>query len=696
MDKKFVACMFIDNGKAVKSFTDHTIIFDDPVRLAEQYSDDDADALLLFDVSAGENHIQSLLLYKDICDVVNIPVYGGGHINSAEDVADLFTAGCEKVVLNFGKECHDLLRQVADAYGRNRIAVSIASADNIVINKAILEENASELVLIDEHALKNCLGASTLPCIVFLPEISLDKLLSMMEKRLKLSKRLLNPSRSTLIVTIDEKEYLHLGCLLEEMFPEANVQMVSSIIAQKGVYRKDSFYRTNEYLIMVQMGESTVVPLPLDAQWQLGKNESAAAKGIVWSQLRRSGTGDLRTDSPNLFYPIKFNRQGTKIVGFGEALFPLSEHPSGALEVFDDYIQLWPIKESGIEGRWQLSQSELAQRLQSGYVKTGKMKDNTIPVSYLKRGSIQKIDSKDVLVIGHEGPNNTVIVDSSDYKHEFVPGSQWNIESHDATYQGSQMINKMFGEARFSFPKSLYAVHDTIRFFVANKPNALIIDFFAGSGTTLHAVNLLNAEDGGHRRCIMVTNNEVSEAEAKTLTAEGHLPGDEEWDKLGIARYVTWPRTVCSIEGHDVKGEPLTGNYLGSDLPMADGFRANAAFFQLGFLDKTAVSLGMQFKEMLPVLWMKAGCVGKCHELADGQNPDMLILPENRFAVLVNEQAFAAFEEALAEHPEIQTVFLATDYEVNYRSMVKNLNVEQSYQLYRDYLDHFRLSAGRN
>ncbi len=86
--------------------------------------------------------------------MVNIPVYGGGHINSAEDVADLFTAGCEKVVLNFGKECHDLLRQVADAYGRNRIAVSIASADNIVINKAILEENASELVLIDEHALK--------------------------------------------------------------------------------------------------------------------------------------------------------------------------------------------------------------------------------------------------------------------------------------------------------------------------------------------------------------------------------------------------------------------------------------------------------------------------------------------------------------------------------------------------------------
>ena len=113
-------------------------------------------------------------------------------------------------------------------------------------------------------------------------------------------------------------------------------------------------------------------------------------------------------------------------------------------------------------------------------------------------------------------------------------------------------------------------------------------------------------------------------------------------------------------------------------------------------LDNTAVALGLRFKEMLPVIWMKAGCIGECPELADGQNPDMMILPKNKFAVLVDEQAFAAFEGALAEHPEIQTVFLTTDYEVNYRSMVKNLNVERTYQLYRDYLDHFRLNKGRN
>ena len=65
------------------------------------------------------------------------------------------------------------------------------------------------------------------------------------------------------------------------------------------------------------------------------------------------------------------------------------------------------------------------------------------------------------------------------------------------------MLNAIIG-SRFKFPKSIYAVHDTLRFFVADKPNALIVDFFAGSGTTLHAVNLLNKEDGGKRKFIMV------------------------------------------------------------------------------------------------------------------------------------------------------------------------------------------------
>ena len=253
----------------------------------------------------------------------------------------------------------------------------------------------------------------------------------------------------------------------------------------------------------------------------------------------------------------------------------------------------------------------------------------------------------------------------------------------------------MLGRGRFNFPKSIYAVRDCIDLFVRNKRNALILDFFAGSGTTLHAVNLLNTEDGGNRRCILVTNNEVSADEAKTLTKDGHKPGDEEWEKLGIARYVTWPRTVCSIEGHDVKGEPLRGTYLGSERPMADGFPANAAYFKLGFLDKASVRVGRQFREMLPLLWMKAGCFGRCPKLAGGTIPDYMVLPENRMAILNDNGSFPAFSEEILTSPEIETVFLVTDSDADYLNMTKKLRGKKTYQLYRDYLDNFRINSVR-
>ena len=172
-------------------------------------------------------------------------------------------------------------------------------------------------------------------------------------------------------------------------------------------------------------------------------------------------------------------------------------------------------------------------------------------------------------------------------------------------------------------------------------------------------------------------------------------PGDEEWEKLGIARYVTWPRTVCSIEGHDINGEPLKGNYLGSDRPMSDGFKANAIYFKLGFLDKTAVALGTQFKALLSTLWMKAGAIGRCPELHTEDLPQMLILPENKFAVLLEEMAFPLFLSKMAGLGDIATIFFVTDSETNFRKMSKEFPKTTTYQLYRDYLSNFRINTGR-
>lgn len=519
-----------------------------------------------------------------------------------------------------------------------------------------------------------------------------SKWLSFMERRLKLAKKLLNPADSVLIVTIDEKEYLHLGCLLEEMFPEAEIQMISSVINPKGSARTGRFSRVDEYLFFVFIGTAEVYPCASDMLREVESNN----RSVRWAGLMRNGEGSTRTRIPSLFYPIFIDKDTGKYHSVGEPLAPDANRAEVVCP--ENTIAMFPVSGSGQELQWRLYPPSFRKYLEKGYIKFGKRNaDGTRSVSYLQDGMIKKIENGQIAITG-KTDEGTLELEYADSIGTRKPVTIWNTVSHSASEHGSTFIKNILVARKFAYPKSVYAVHDSIRFVTKDKLNALIVDFFAGSGTTLHAVNLLNAEDGGHRRCIMVTNNEVSADEAKMLKDKGYQPGDAEWEKLGIAHYVTWPRTVCSIEGHDVNGNPLKGDYLGSEPPMhmADGFKANAAFFKLGFLDPTAVSLGMRISEMLPTLWLKTGAKGKCPELTGEQVPDMLILPENQFAVLINENTFADFAEKLAEHPEIQTVFLATDYEVNYQSMVKNLNVENAYQLYRDYLDHFRVNRGRN
>ena len=513
-----------------------------------------------------------------------------------------------------------------------------------------------------------------------------SKWLSMMQKRLKIAKKLLNPNDSVLIVTIDEKENLHLGCLLEEMFPEANMQMISSVINPYGTQRLNEFSRNDEYIFFLMFGRSQPAGIV---------NEDAPEQSY-WKTFRR---GDLasRRGQPKggkaQFYPIYVDDLTRKIVSIGDPI--AHEVDRHTVQGMPGCTTVFPLRDDGTEMNWCVRPEAARTLLEKGYIKAGTANYKTqqiYPILYLRSGTIDDIDSGKLVIDGY-ADDNSIIAHYVQQKEQ-MPQTNWHFKEHSARDYGSNLIRDIFKDKRFTFPKSLYAVKDCLFLFVKNKPNALIVDFFAGSGTTMHAVNLLNAEDGGHRRCIMVTNNEVSDAEAKEMSRRGLKPGDEEWEKLGIARYVTWPRTVCSIEGHDVNGNPLKGNYIGSDIPMADGFKANAAFFKLGFLDKNAVALGRQFKEMLPTLWMKAGAHGACPALGETV-PEMLILPENRMAVLVDERAYIAFSEKLDEHPEIETVFLVTDSDSGYRDMISGLDVKESYQLYRDYLDNFRINAVR-
>ena len=519
-----------------------------------------------------------------------------------------------------------------------------------------------------------------------------SKWLSFMQRRLILAKKLLNPKDSVLIVTIDEKEYLHLGCLLEELFPDARIQMVSSCVNPAGAARANEFSRSDEYIYFVKFGSASPVALPLGDEW-LGSIQNTSKKGALWASLLRTGTNNMRYDRPKMFYPIFVSEDGKRFVGVGEPLD--SNQSKDDLIVPDGIKAVWPIHTNGSEGRWQVGRETLLELQKGHFVKLGGFTKRGMAISYLKSGEQDKVRKGIYKVAGIE-EDGSYILDYSNYKASFVPWTQWMIPSHDASRHGTNLLNKIVGEKRFTYPKSIYAVHDTIRFFIANKPNALILDFFAGSGTTLHAVNLLNAEDGGHRRCILVTNNEVSADEAKTLAAKNIHPGDEEWEKLGIARYVTWPRTVCSIKGVDINGHPLKGNYISDkELPMSDGFATNAAFFKLGFLDKNAVALGRQFKELLPVLWMKAGAVGPCPKLDSETLPGWLIFPENKMAVLIDDNQYHAFKQEMASVSGIETLYIITDFEREYTIMANELGIPNTYQLYRDYLDNFRINHSR-
>lgn len=360
-----------------------------------------------------------------------------------------------------------------------------------------------------------------------------SKWLTMIQHRLKIAKRLLNKESSVLIVTIDEKEYLHLGCLLEEMFYGARIQMVSVNIHPGGVARENAFARSDEYYFFVFVGSCGPQTLELDSDWLYGIQTTSRGK-VHWRALLRSGSNDSREHSPGCFYPIFVSDDGKRIMSIGEALAPNQNRES--IIPLEGQKAIFPIHANGSEGVWQCSPSMLMKNMEKGYVKLGGFTKNGMSINYLAKGEQEKVEKGLFKIIG-KAEDGSLILDDSEYKPRFIPTTQWYIKSHDALRNGTGLLNNILGPKAFSYPKSLYAVMDSLRFFVANNPQAKILDFFAGSGTTLHATMQLNAEDGGHRQCILVTNNENNICEEVTY----------ERNKRVINGYTT-PKGV-SVEG---------------------------------------------------------------------------------------------------------------------------------------------------
>jgi len=376
-----------------------------------------------------------------------------------------------------------------------------------------------------------------------------SKWLSFMNKRLKIAKRLLT-KEGILVCTIDENEHCELGMLLKNIFSDKEIVCVTIIHNPGGIQGKNFSY-CHEYAYFVFPNEGVHINLE-------NRTDNPDIR-----PLRNVSTGThLREDAANMFYPVYV--KDNKIIGFGDVCSD-DFHPGNInIKREDGILEIYPIDTNGIERKWVFA-----------------------------RQSVEKI--KDELSV--EWNRQRKVWDVIRKKTKFNYKTVWTDSKYNANIFGTQLISQIIN-TKFPFPKSLYAVIECLKASKHPK-SATILDFFAGSGTTMHAVMQLNAEDGGERQCILVTNNENR-----------------------ICEEVTYERNKRVIEGYkNAKGETVNG--------LTNN---NLRYYRTDFVDKTP-SLENKLKLTrlaTDLLCIKENCYHEQTNLPNFENPaDLKIFGNN-------------------------------------------------------------------
>ena len=305
-----------------------------------------------------------------------------------------------------------------------------------------------------------------------------SKWLAMMERRLLIAKELLNPDDSVLIATIDEKEVHRLRMLLEQVFSSAKVQMITTVISQNGTSREGEFSRVEEYILIARFGSSKIV--------RTNDNMlSADDKGKVsrvWFNFMRTSTPREKTSGQ--FYPIIIDTNSRKIIEIGEPLAktdPVPEHIEN-----NEFTMIFPQKDDGTYATWGAIPKTAKSLLNQGFLRVGSLNEKTKnwSIQYVREGDRKRIESGEIQIVGKDKDGSLLLEHVDVDQRENFPKTVWNRKSHDATAHGTRLNKFLLPGRNFSYPKALYAVEDILRFFIKNKPNSIILDFFSGSGTT--------------------------------------------------------------------------------------------------------------------------------------------------------------------------------------------------------------------
>jgi len=177
--KRFVPCIYLYQEHAVRGLTDTTIVDTDPIRLVKYYCENNADELIVFDMSEGDaEHDAALDIIKEICEVAEVDVIGAGNIKRMEDVKKLLYAGCKKAILDYEKESNiAITEEVSLKFGKDKILMSYNDPAVIQENAEIVGKYISGLLLMNPHQIRESMDVTQLPFFVQINQIALNKLM---------------------------------------------------------------------------------------------------------------------------------------------------------------------------------------------------------------------------------------------------------------------------------------------------------------------------------------------------------------------------------------------------------------------------------------------------------------------------------------------------------------------------------------
>ncbi|WP_371629719.1 site-specific DNA-methyltransferase [Streptomyces sp. NBC_00341] len=482
-----------------------------------------------------------------------------------------------------------------------------------------------------------------------------SKWLSFMEKRLRLARDLLRQT-GVIIIAIDDNEQAHLRLLMDQVFSEANFLASATWI---GSSKNDARFTSGGLDYMLIYGRSRDALIDSDARWSQTKKgydlaietakqawEEAADDPVEATRLYRSKVRGKKAEMEKGV--ARYNEiDETGRLYFRADLSSPNPRPNLMYDLPHPVTGL-PVRMP--KNGWVYSPTTMTEKLTAGRILFGE--DHTTG-AYYKR----YLDEV-------EGQSLRPLID---------------VDRRASSLE----LARLLGEKRFQFPKDTNVLSEWIGAVTMRDPNAVVLDFFGGSGSTCEAVLGMNAQDDGNRQCLLVTNNEVDSKTAKQLASEGLKPGDPEWEARGIFEYVTKPRIKTVVKGVRDDGSAYS-----------EGVEANVSFLDLTYLDRTSVERGRAFERIAHLLWVQAGARGA----VIASECDTFSVPgDANYGVLFDTDHWDGFVAAVRGRTDITHAYIVTDSDAAFNHVERSLpDTVRVTRLYEDYLSSFEINIGGN